>query len=132
MALLILGLMAALVFAIIPDHHGSPRRVTDLMNMNRAKGREGAAAHLSRLVTAMIHYLSMPLRNTALFSQAILRHGAESPAKPGVHWFKSETMAKALKVEVREINGELTIWWPTYDKPIIHLKGRWQSVPPST
>lgn len=96
------------------------------------KGREGALAFLSRLVTAMIDGMSMPLRSIRFFLPAALRQGTESPSKPGVYWFQSKNMAKALKVEVREINGELTVWWPQYDKPITHLKGYWQSVTPST
>jgi hypothetical protein len=71
--------------------------------MNRAKGWEGATVLLSKLVTATIDCRSMPSRSTASFSQAALRHGIESPAKPVVYWFQSKTMAKALKVEVREI-----------------------------
>ena len=42
------------------------------------------------------------------FSEADLRSGTESPTKPGVYWFQSETMARALLVEVRVTNEELT------------------------
>lgn len=102
------------------------------MELLALKGRGGATAFLSRRVTAMLNRISMPLRSITSFSQAAIRHGTESPAKPGVYWFQSKTMAKALKVEVREVHGELTVWWPTYDKPVTHLKGYWQSVPPSS
>ena len=51
-------------------------------------------------------------RNSTSFSEADLRSGTESPTKPGVYWFQSETMARALMVEVRVMNGELTVWWP--------------------
>jgi hypothetical protein len=37
-------------------------------------------------------------------------------------------MAKAIKVEVREKNGELTVWWPQCDKAVTQLKGDWQLV----
>jgi len=64
-------------------------------------------------------------RNSASFSEADLRSGTESPTKPGVYWFQSETMARALMVEVRVMNGELTVWWPNQDKPVAHLNGCW-------
>jgi len=64
-------------------------------------------------------------RNSASFSEADLRCGTESPTKPGVYWFQSETMARALMVEVRVMNGELTVWWPNQDKPVAHLNGCW-------
>ena len=36
-------------------------------------------------------------------------------------------------VEVRLTNGELTVWWPNEDQPVVNLKGRWRSpIPPST
>ena len=98
------------------------------MELLALKGRGGATALLSSLVTAMIHRLSMPFRGITSCSQAAIRHGTESPAKPGVYWFQAKTMAKALKVEVREVNGELTVWWPKCDKPVTRLKGYWQSV----
>jgi hypothetical protein len=103
------------------------------MELLALKGRGGATAFLSSLVTAMIHSMSMPFRRITSLSQAAIRHETESPAKPGVYWFQSKTMAKALKVEVREVNGELTVWWPKCDKPVTHLRGYWQSVlPPSS
>jgi len=64
-------------------------------------------------------------RNSTSFSEADLRSGTESPTKPGVYWFQSETMARALMVEVRVMNGELTVWWPNQDKPVAHLNGCW-------
>jgi hypothetical protein len=67
------------------------------------------------------------------FSEADLRSGTESPTKPGVYWFQSETMARALMVEVRVMNEELTVWWPTQDKPVAHLNGCWHGpIPPSS
>jgi len=102
------------------------------MELLAVKGRGGATGFLSSVVSAMIHGMAMPFRNRTSFSQAAIRHGTESPAKPGVYWFQSRTMAKALKVEVREVNGELTVRWPTYDKPVTQLKGYWQSVLPTS
>ena len=93
------------------------------------KGRGAATAFLSSLVTAVIPRMSILFRSI-ISSQ--VAHGTESPSKPGVYWFQSKNMAKALKVEVREIDGGLTVWWPQCDKPITHLKGYWQAVPPST
>jgi hypothetical protein len=72
-------------------------------------------------------------RNSPSFSEADLRSGTESPTKPGVYWFQSETMARALLVEVRVMNEELTVWWPTQDKPVAHLNGCWRGpIPPSS
>ena len=102
------------------------------MELLALKGRGGATSVRSSLVTAMIHSLSRPFRRITSFLPAANRHGTESPAKPGVYWFQAKTMAKALKVEVREVNGELTVWWPKCDKPVTHLKGYWQSVLPTS
>ena len=42
-------------------------------------------------------------------------------------------MARALMVEVRVINGELTVWWPTQDEQVANLKGHWHGpIPPSS
>ena len=38
--------------------------------------------------------------------------GSESPTKPGVYWFHSETASRAMLVEVRMTNGNLTMWCP--------------------
>ena len=102
------------------------------MELLAGKGRGGGTEFLSSLVTARIHRLSMPFRSITSYSQAANRHGIEYPVKPGVYWFQSKTMAKALKVEVREVNGELTVWWPTCDKPVTQLKGYWESVLPTS
>jgi len=49
--------------------------------------------------------MSIPSKNnSASFSKADLGRGTASPAKPGVYWFQSENMARALMVEVREMN----------------------------
>ena len=71
-------------------------------------------------------------RNSASFSEADLRNGTESPTKPGAYWFQSKTMARALKVEVQVMNGELRVRWPTQDKPVAQLNGCWRGpIPPS-
>jgi hypothetical protein len=78
--------------------------------------------------------MSIPCKsNSASFSKADLASGTESPTKPGVYWFQSRTMARALMVEVRVMNGELTVWWPTENKPVTHLTGCWHGpIPPSS
>ena len=82
----------------------------------------------------MRYSLSVPSKSdSASFSEADIRRGTESPTKPGIYWFQSENMAKALMVEVRMINEELTVWWPTQDKPVADLTGCWHGpIPPST
>lgn len=71
-------------------------------------------------------YMSIPSKsNSASYTKADLVSGTESPTKPGVYWFQSRTMARALMVEVRVMNGELTVWWLTEDKPVAHLTGCW-------
>jgi hypothetical protein len=53
------------------------------------------------------------------------------PTKPGIYWFRSETGTRAMLVEVRITNGELTALWPTVDQPVTILKGNWRGpVPP--
>lgn len=70
--------------------------------------------------------MSIPSKsNSASFSEADLAGGTESPTMPGVYWFQSRTMARALMVEVRVLNGELTVWWLTKDKPVAKLTGCW-------
>ena len=61
-------------------------------------------------------------------------HSGSAPlTKPGVYWFQSETAWKALLVEVRLTNGELTVLWPNYDQPVTAVKGHWRGpIPPST
>ena len=71
--------------------------------------------------------------HSASFSEADRASGTESPTKSGVYWFQSRTMARALMVEVRVMNGELTVWWPTQDEQVANLKGHWKGpIPPSS
>ena len=58
--------------------------------------------------------------------EANLRGTIESPTKPGVYWFQSETMSRAMMVEVRVTNGQLTAWWPSQDEPVAKMKGHWR------
>jgi len=85
------------------------------MDLLILKDREGAV--VSRLMTSIRFFLP-----------ASLWLETEIPTRPGVYWFQSKTMAKAIKVDVREKNGELTVWWPQSDKAVTHLKGHWQLV----
>jgi hypothetical protein len=34
--------------------------------------------------------------------------------------------ARALMVEVRVTDGQLTVWWPNQDEPVANLKGSWR------
>ena len=54
------------------------------------------------------------------------------PTTPGAYWFQSENTSRAVMVEVRVTNGELTVWWLTRpDEPVANLKGRWRGpIPP--
>jgi hypothetical protein len=78
--------------------------------------------------------MSIPSKsNSASFSEEDIRSGTESPTKPGIYWFQSESMAKALMVEVRMMNGELTECRPTQDTPVTNLTGCWHGpIPPSS
>jgi hypothetical protein len=46
--------------------------------------------------------------NQSSLPEADLPGTTESPTTPGVYWFQSETMPRAVMVEVRLTNGE---WW---------------------
>jgi hypothetical protein len=51
----------------------------------------------------------------------------ESPTTPGTYWFQSETMPRAMMVEIRVVNGQLMVLWLTrQDEPVANLKGRWR------
>jgi hypothetical protein len=55
------------------------------------------------------------------------------PTRPGVYWYQPETMLRALMVEVRLTDGQLTVWWPNQDQPVAKLKGTWRGpIPPSS
>lgn len=63
--------------------------------------------------------MSIPSKsNSTSFAEADLASGTESPTKPGVCWFQNETPSRAMLVEVRVTNGELTVWWPTQEEPV--------------
>jgi len=78
--------------------------------------------------------MSIPSKsNSASFSEADLGSSTELPTKPGVYWFQSENMVRALMVEVRVMNEELTVCWPTQDIPVADLTGCWRGpIPPSS
>jgi hypothetical protein len=57
----------------------------------------------------------------------------EPPTQPGTYWFQRETTSRAIMVDVRVTNGQLTVWWPTDDQPVANLKGhRRGPIPPSS
>ena len=59
-------------------------------------------------------------------SETDFHGGPEAPTKPGVDWLHSETTSRALLVEVRVTNGELTVWWHNENHPVTTLKGHWR------
>jgi hypothetical protein len=65
-------------------------------------------------------------------SETDLRGGSESPTQAGVYWFQPETMPRALMVDVRMTNGQLTVWWPNQDVPLTNLKGIWRGPIPTS
>ena len=64
--------------------------------------------------------------NKSSLSETNLRGGIESPTQSGVYWFQSETTSKALMVEVRLKDGQLTEWSPNQDVPVTNVKGVWR------
>jgi hypothetical protein len=71
--------------------------------------------------------------NPASPSETDPQGGTETPTKPGVYWFQPETTPRAMLVEVRLTEGQLTAWWPNEDQPVANLKGYWRGpIPPSS
>jgi hypothetical protein len=65
--------------------------------------------------------------NESSLSEAALRGSPEAPTQPGTYWFQSETMPRAVMVDVRVTNGQLMVWWMTReDEPVAKLKGHWR------
>lgn len=57
----------------------------------------------------------------------------DPPTQPGTYWLKREPSFRAIMVDVRETNGELTVWWPNIDQPVAKLKAHWRGpIPPSS
>ena len=57
----------------------------------------------------------------------------EPPKQPGTYRFKREPTSREMMVQVRETNGELTVWWPNKDQPVAKLRAHWRGpIPPST
>jgi hypothetical protein len=57
----------------------------------------------------------------------------EPPTQPGTYWFKREPTFRAIMVDVRVTDGQLTVWWPNFDQPVAKLKGHWRGpMPPSS
>jgi hypothetical protein len=44
---------------------------------------------------------------------ADIQESTEPPTQPGAYWFQGEATSRALMVEVRMTNGQLTVWCPT-------------------
>jgi len=57
----------------------------------------------------------------------------EPPKQPGTYRFKREPTSREMMVQVRETNGELTVWWPEKDQPLAKLRAHLRGpIPPST
>ena len=62
---------------------------------------------------------------TAPFPQ---HDSASPPTRPGTYWFQRHPMSRAIMVEVRRTNGQLTVWWPPApDEPVAKLEGHWRA-----
>ena len=56
----------------------------------------------------------------------------EPPTQPGCYWFRRDPPSRDFMVQVRETNGELTVWWPDKDQPVATLRAHWRDpIPPS-
>jgi hypothetical protein len=54
------------------------------------------------------------------------------PTQSGCDWFRRDPPSREIMVQVRETNGELTVWWPDRDQPVATLRAHWRgSIPPS-
>lgn len=42
----------------------------------------------------------------------------EPPTQPGAYWFRRDPLISGHHAQVRETNGELTVWWPNKDQPV--------------
>ena len=57
----------------------------------------------------------------------------EPPTQLGTYWMRRDPPSRDIMVQVRETDGELTVWWPDKDQPVAALKASWcGSIPPST
>src|SRR3982750_2643296 len=54
------------------------------------------------------------------------------PTEAGTYWFRRAPPSRDMMVQVREANGELTVWWPDKDQPVARLKGYWRGPIPPT
>ncbi len=62
-----------------------------------------------------------------------IQWSTEPPMQSGAYWFQREPMSRMMLLEVRMMDGELTVWWPNDDQPVAKLKGRWRGpIPPSS
>ena len=69
------------------------------------------------------------LMNTEFFNMSWTM---KPPVQPGTYWFRRDPPSRAMMVQVRETNGELTVWWADKDQPVTTLKAYWRGpIPPS-
>jgi len=77
-------------------------------------------------------YAASKIKQLSL-SETNFRGVPEAPTTPGVYWFHRQIGSRAILVEVRATNGELTLWWSNEDQSITKLKGHWRGlIPPSS
>jgi len=53
-------------------------------------------------------------------------------SQPGCYWFRSDPSSRDIMVQVRETNGELTVWWPDKDQPVAKLRAQWRDPIPAS
>ena len=57
---------------------------------------------------------------------------SDPPTQPGTYWFRRDPPSRDLLVQVRETNGELTVWWLDKDQPVAKVRAQWRGpIPPS-
>ena len=69
-------------------------------------------------------------------AQISVRTGRQNrPRNPApiTYWFRREPPSRDIMVHVREMNRELTVWWPDKEQPVAKLRVHWRGpIPPST
>jgi hypothetical protein len=57
----------------------------------------------------------------------------EPPTQPGAYWFQPENyLLRALLVDVRVTDGQLTVGWPNIDQPVAKLNAHWRGPIPAS
>jgi hypothetical protein len=64
--------------------------------------------------------------NPPIPAAADIQWSTEPPTKPGTYWFRRDPPSRDIMAQVRETNGERTVWWPTIDQPVAELRASWR------